>query len=223
MYFTRGVKGKFAQDTYIQRARMFGNRNGYKEQFQLWITNVLMADWSRCFIFHKLAIQSARLGGTPVWLSDNKTIPTSPSSIDRSSVDIEDGEMSFKLFNYDGKIEFMGDKSMPNTKRLKHLQATLPKDCFPDYILHYILSDATTEDDVCFHKASQFGTDKSGYPKEEIDNIRRIKGIFSYNEFSRGDKPNARHHLKIYFNSTGKARLFYKVNGTAIKFIQNKK
>lgn len=98
MYFTRSVKGKFSQDTYIQRARMFGPREGYKEYFQLWIPENLMGNWSKCFSFHKLALEALRSGsGAPVWLSDHKTTPTSPASIDKSSVDFEGGEMSLSL------------------------------------------------------------------------------------------------------------------------------
>jgi hypothetical protein len=99
MYFTRSVKGKFAQDTYIQRARMFGSRNKYKEYFQLWIPSELIESWNKCFMFHKLAVEAVRSGkGAPVWLADHKTTPTSPASIDRSSVDFEGGEMSFGIF-----------------------------------------------------------------------------------------------------------------------------
>ncbi len=47
MYFTRTVKGKFSQDTYIQRARMFGARKDYKEHFQLWI-EVVPANRTGC-------------------------------------------------------------------------------------------------------------------------------------------------------------------------------
>ncbi|MEQ9565205.1 MAG: Z1 domain-containing protein, partial [Pseudomonadales bacterium] len=101
MYFTRSVKGKFSQDTYIQRARMFGARNKYKEFFQLWIPESLIENWSKCFAFHKLAVEGIRSGrGAPVWLSDHKTTPTSPGSIDRSSVDFEGGEMSFSVFDF---------------------------------------------------------------------------------------------------------------------------
>jgi hypothetical protein len=224
MYFTRGVKGRFSQDTYIQRARMFGNRSKYKEMFQLWIPRELMASWYKCFIFHKLAIQSAQSGGAPVWLSDERTIPTSLSSVDRSSVDFEDGEMSFKLFQYDPAKNYMGDNKMSYIDRLDNLKTMLPSECLPDYIVQYIKSDSFSNDDICFHRASPFGTDRSSsYKKEEMENIRRTKGIFSNHEFSRGDRPDARHHLKIFYNSNGCARLFYKVNGAAIKFIQNKK
>jgi len=88
MYFTRTVKGKFTQDTYIQRARMFGTRQDYKKHFQLWIPDTLMGNWSKCFAFHKLALEALRSGaGVPVWLADHKTTPTAGGSIDKSSVD----------------------------------------------------------------------------------------------------------------------------------------
>ena len=224
MYFTRGVKGKMSQDTYIQRARMFGNRTKYKNYFQLWITNQLFGDWVKCFVFHRLAIQSARTKmGVPVWLSDFKTIPTSPSSIDRTSVDFEDGEMSFGLFDFDKSIEFMGKSNSSYSERLLHLKNILKDSCFPEYVYDYILQDIRDNNDICFHQPSTFGTSKSGYSDEEINTVRRTKGIFSTNEFSRGDKPDARHHLKIFFNPNNKARLFYKINGKSIRFIQNRK
>jgi hypothetical protein len=225
MFFTRGIKGKMAQDTYIQRARMFGNRNEYKTFFQLWITNKLMSDWCTCFIFHKLAIQSALSGmGRPAWLSDNRSIPTSLSSIDKTTIDFYEGEMSFDLFDYDKDVEFMGNKDMTNIKRMEVLRSYLSQACFPKYVQDYILANSVSEEDVCFHRSAPFGIKKTmKYTPEEIANIRRIKGIFSYQEFQRGDRPNARHHLKIYFNAEGKARLFYKVNGSSIRFMQNKR
>jgi hypothetical protein len=223
LFFTRGVKGKVAQDTYIQRARMFGNRNGYKTFFQLWITNKLMSDWCTCFIFHKLAIQSALSDmGRPVWLSNNRSIPTSLSSIDKTTIDFYEGEMSFELFDYDKDVEFMGNKEMTNKKRMEVLRSHLSQPCFPKYVQDYILTNSVSEEDVCFHRPAPFGTKSTKYTHEEIANIRRIKGIFSYQEFQRGDRPSARHHLKIYFNADDKARLFYKVNGSSIRFMQNK-
>jgi hypothetical protein len=224
MYFTRGVKGKMSQDTYIQRARMFGNRTKYKNHFQLWITNQLFRDWVKCFVFHRLAIQSARSKmGVPVWLSDYKTIPTSPSSIDRTSVDFEDGEMSFGLFDFDESTDFMGNPESSYEDRLSHLKSSLPDSCFPEYVYDYIIQDIIDKNDICFHKSSIFGTKKAGYSEDEINTIRRTKGIFSTNEFARGDKPDARHHLKIFFNHNNKARLFYKINGKSVRFMQNKR
>jgi hypothetical protein len=227
MYFTRSVKGKFTQDTYIQRARMFGARNKYKEFFQLWIPQDLIGAWNKCFLFHKLAVEGIRSGkGAPVWLSDHKTMPTSPASIDRSSVDFEGGEMSFGLFDF-SQARFdaiMSAKHESDSDHLRSLRKALPGDLFPDYVYDFINADILDSvGNICFHSSSEFGQRATRYLPEEIANIRREKGIFSNNEFRRGGRPDARHHLKIFFNSKGKARLFYKMNGDKVKFIQNRK
>jgi hypothetical protein len=206
---------------------MFGTRNKYKEYFQLWIPAELIESWSKCFMFHKLAVEAVRSGkGVPVWLSDHKTIPTSPASIDRSSVDFEGGEMSFAMFEKTMKaveaIMILEQKS--DIDKLQALREVLSGDQFPDYIFEFISEEARLADgEVCFHSASEFGSKSKSYTKEEIANIRRKKGIFSTNEFKRGSRPNARHHLKVFFNSNGKARLYYKINGHAVKFIQNRR
>ena len=227
MYFTRSVKGKFAQDTYIQRARMFGSRNAYKEYFQLWIPAELIGSWNKCFMFHKLAVDAVRSGkSAPVWLSDHKTTPTSPTSIDRSSVDFEGGEMSFAIFKRaDHQAEaVMNEVGLNDIDKLRKLHDALPGEFFPSYVLDYISEDARlTDGAICFHNSSEFGSRSSSYDEDEIKQIRRRKGIFSNNEFKRGATPNARHHLKIFYNSFGNARLFYKINGKSVKFIQNRR
>ena len=86
-----------------------------------------------------------------------------------------------------------------------------------------LFSSANRFSEISFHQPSRFGTDASSYTEEEKKKIQRKKGIFSTNEFARSEKPKARHHLKIFFNDYGQARLFYKINGNSIKFIQNRK
>lgn len=227
MYFTRDVKGKFAQDTYIQRARMFGSREDYKEYFQLWIPTELLKNWTKCFAFHKLAIQAMRSKtGAPVWLSDHKTTPTSANSIDKSTVDFEGGEMSFALFEFDKQRyeNLMNRGKRKNLQMLETLRSSFSESEFPGYLYDYLRHDIdAAKTDISFHHASQFGTSSSGYTEEEVRNVRRKKGIFANNEFARSERPEARHHLKIFFNKYGQARLFYKINGNSIKFIQNRK
>jgi hypothetical protein len=227
MYFTRSVKGKFSQDTYIQRARMFGARERYKNYFQLWIPEVVMGNWSKCFAFHKLALEALRSGaGVPVWLSDHKTTPTSPASIDKSSVDFEGGEMSFALFDFDEQsiTEKFNRNNRDDQSVLSDLYLVLNTDKFPQYVRNYLeLELCPGSRLISFHRPSGFGTAESRYTDEEKLNIRRTKGIFATNGYKRSELPDARHHLKIFYNGMGKARLFYKINGGAIKFIQNRR
>jgi len=227
MYFTRTVKGKFSQDTYIQRARMFGTRKDYKDHFQLWIPETLMGNWSKCFAFHKLALEALRSGaGAPVWLADHKTTPTSASSIDKSSVDFEGGEMSFSLFEYsDSEMTALFTRNGRNDKEmLQTLHDQFSDQEFPPYVFKYLeqeLSNGTQR--ISFHKPSGFGTAASRYTEDEKKNIRRTKGIFATNEYRRSELPDARHHLKVFHNGEGRARLFYKINGGAVKFLQNRR
>lgn len=227
MYFTRSVKGKFAQDTYIQRARMFGSRKSYKTHFQLWIIEDLIGNWSKCFAFHKLALEALRSGaGAPVWLADHKTSPTSAASIDKSSVDFENGEMSFGIFDYseDDIVALFDRGTRSDTEVLDGLRSHFSNQQLPDHVFNYLVEEVRTGPrSVSFHKPSGFGTAASKYSDEEKETIRRTKGIFATNEYRRSELPNARNHLKVFHNGNSKARLFYKINGGAIKFIQNRR
>src|SRR4029078_11818349 len=84
MYFTRTVKTKLQQDTYIQRARMFGARGAYLKHFELTIPRDLYSDWHRCFVFHRLALKTIENEKiSPVWIGDTRISIAASSSIDR--------------------------------------------------------------------------------------------------------------------------------------------
>jgi len=97
MFFTRTVKHKIQQDTYIQRARMFGNRTGYLDHFELHIPETLYLDWHQAFALHGLSMASIETKN-PVWLEDRRIRAVSSSSIDKSSLSIDRGEISFEKF-----------------------------------------------------------------------------------------------------------------------------
>ena len=191
MYFTRTVKGKFSQDTYIQRARMFGTRRDYKEHFQLWIPDTLMGNWSKCFAFHKLALEALRSGaGAPVWLADHKTTPTAASSIDKSSVDFEGGEMSFSLFDFEepAMSALFTRYGKSDKEMLQVLQERFCEQEFPSYVARYLEQEVSSEARrISFHRPSGFGTAASRYTEEEKNSIRRTKGIFATNEYRRSE------------------------------------
>ncbi len=101
MFFTRDVKHKIQQDTYIQRARMFGSRGRYLSQFELTIPEQLYGDWHRCFVFIGCAGRNQAQAGSTRVANDNRIAAVAASSIDTSTVDIDRGEMAFQLFDLD--------------------------------------------------------------------------------------------------------------------------
>jgi hypothetical protein len=130
--------------------------------------------------------------------------------------------MSFALFDYE-ECPYMGEPNQTDLQRLECIRINLSEKRFPSYVYEYLKTQHNKEGDICFHESSVFGSERSNYTPEEIASIRRKKGIFSTNEFRRGGRPEARHHLKIFRNEDGKARLFYKINGKTIRFIQNRR
>lgn len=216
MFFTRDVKHKIQQDTYIQRARMFGSRGGYLPFFELTMPQTLYLDWHRCFVFHRLALAAIREKlGSLVWLGDDRIQAVSSASIDRSTVDLDRGEMSFTLFSYSPEIAaaFMGASATP----LDELTSLLGPTAFPDYLVRYIKQTSASASAVAIHKP----IDISGYsdgPDINKPLITRKRGFIGKTQVDKF--PNATHHLFVIHNNDGKARLFYKFAGS-IQFIKN--
>ncbi len=216
MFFTRDVKHKIQQDTYIQRARMFGSRGGYLPFFELTMPQTLYLDWHRCFVFHRLALAAIREKlGSLVWLGDDRIQAVSSSSIDRSTVDLDRGEMSFTLFSYSPEIAaaFSG----ASATSLDELTSLLGPTAFPDYLVRYIKQTSASTSAVAIHKP----IDISGYsdgPDINKPLITRKRGFIGKTQVDKF--PNATHHLFVIHNRDGNARLFYKFAGS-IQFIKN--
>jgi len=219
MYFTRDVQHKIQQDTYIQRARMFGSRGDYLRFFELTIPQTLYLDWHRCFVFHRLALAAIHEGhGSLVWLGDQRISVAANSSIDRSTVDLDRGEMSFSLFDYKPEIENIITKSGSAFDKIDQLASILGAGAFPKYLQRYIQSTSPAASrSIAIHSS----TDISGYKEADgLDKLKivRKKGFMGATQI--GKSPQTLHHLKIFYNGSGKARLFYKFVGT-IQFIKN--
>lgn len=219
MFFTRDVKHKIQQDTYIQRARMFGARGKYLEFFELTIPEALYVDWHRCFVFHRLSLASIRAGkGSPVWLSDGRISAVASSSIDKSTVDIDKGEMAFALFDFDPSIDDLIESDASNSEKLDSLAERLGDDAFPEYLRKFIARTSTSlEKNVSIQPSS---TVYPGMTDQEKQSIGRRKGMIGASQMSSmGD---AQHLIKLFRNESGKARLYYKFAGS-IQFIKNLK
>lgn len=216
MFFTRDVKHKIQQDTYIQRARMFGSRGNYLPFFELTMPETLYLDWHRCFVFHRLALAAIRENlGSLVWLGDDRIQAVSSASIDRSTVDLDRGEMSFKLFSYSPEVETAFSDGL--TTSLDELANLLGPTAFPDYLLRYIKQTSPSPSSIAIHKPIGI----SGYadgPDIDKAKITRRRGFIGKSQIEK--RPQATHHLFVIHNSEGKARLFYKFAGS-IQFIKN--
>lgn len=221
MYFTRDVATKLQQDTYIQRARMFGARGKYLRHFELTIPDQLYADWHRCFVFHRLALAAIKNNQqSPVWIGDPRISIASAASIDKQTVNFDKGEMSFDLFDFPGAKKFddivaQGPTSIATLKLL----AKAVGDGLPAYLVKYIEAATTVSPGtLAIHVASSIDKYKPG-PDVDRDSIMRVKGFMGTSQLEKSKFPAAVHHVKIFYYGK-KARVFYK-NSRRVQFVQN--
>ncbi len=219
MFFTRNVRQKLQQDTYIQRARMFGARGEYLEHFELTIPAQLYADWHKCFVFHKLALATIRDNlGSPVWIGDSRVSVASDPSIDKATVALDKGEMSFGMFDYSDDLDAIVLEDQNSLATLQGLRAKIGNDTLPAFLIDYIAAVAPNGPaSLAIHTASSI----EGY-KDTADQaaISRDKGFMGKSQLEPKKFPNAVHHIKIFYNAGRKARLFYKYQGS-LQFVQN--
>lgn len=225
MFFTRDVKQKLQQDTYIQRARMFGSRNNYLKYFELTIPKPLFLDWQTCFIFHRLSLESRKQNKlSPVWLDGERIAAVASASIDKTNVVVDKGEMSFDLFNHDkASIEEIINQDIKPVQKLKALAELLGEKRVPKYLINYIENFCPLGDkSVAVHPPAPISgyTDKKG----EMDKatITRVKGFIGKSQMEVAKYPDAIHHVNILFNDLGKARVFYKYEGNT-RFLKTAK
>ncbi len=220
MFFTRDVKTRLQQDTYIQRARMFGSRGEYLSHFELTIPSALFSDWQRCFAFHRLALDSIEKGGeSPVWIGDHRIAIASSASIDRATVDFNSGEMSFPLFSYDDitKLDNIVESNPKSVETLERISRKI-KHALPSYLIEYLRAEVSRSPEcLAIHKASSIAGRSSDTDQKTIS---RVKGLIGNPQLERQRFPSALHHIKIFYNSEGKARVFYKNTGST-QFVQN--
>ena len=223
MFFTRDVKHNMQQDTYIQRARMFGARNQYLEYFELTIPEGLYLNWQRCFIFHRLSLESRRTGnGTPVWLEGKKLIAASRTSIDKASVVVDSGEMSFEMFDFDSEeINDMLNLKIENLQKIKALSERLGKEKLPEYLIRFIENFMPSGGkSIAIHGLKSIEGYKDAITDQKT--ITRTKGFIGKRELELTKYPDAIHHIYILFNGDKKARVFYNYQGS-IKFLKTTK
>jgi hypothetical protein len=220
MFFTRNVQHKLQQDTYIQRARMFGARGNSLKHFELTIPAQLYADWHKCFVYHKLSLATIDNNvGVPVWIGDSRVSVASPSSINNAKVTLDKGEMSFAKFSFSNSLDKIVSENPTSIETLKKLQAKIGEEALPSFVIEFIeTSLANAPGSLAIHEASSIAGYGSSADKQSIS---RKKGFMGKPQLEAVKFPNAMHHVKIFHNgSLGKARVFYKVGG-GVQFMEH--
>lgn len=146
MFFTRTTKDKIQQDTYIQRARMFGNRTGYLSYFELHIPKTLYVDWYQAFALHGVAMGSIP-SGKPVWLENRRVRATAGRSIDRQHLSIDSGEISFDIFSLNDSLLNANMNSVSGYLNFKKILNLLPDKYISEHIIQFVESIKPFKDD----------------------------------------------------------------------------
>jgi hypothetical protein len=214
MFFTRSVKGKLQSDTYIQRARMFGNRKNVFKHFELSITEDLFEKWWEAFVFHQINLATLTGFGGPSWMGNSRIRAVAPSSIDKQNVEEFSNEISFGQFNFKDDIKNEYQSNKDKLEILKNLQTLIGSDAFPNEIINYIkINTPLGSKNIHFQNLRNIHSINSGNP--DYTKITREKGGL----VDPVKDENIIHYFAIFFNNKGKARLFYKPT-TKIKFLK---
>lgn len=209
MFFTRDTRHRIQQDTYIQRARMFGSRGEYLPWFELHIPKALYLDWQRCFVFHKLSLRGIREGlGAPLWLEDNRIKPAASASVKRSAVQWQTGEMYWEKFRLGSNVPNLVGNGGTGLALAESLQLEIGDEHFPPHVLDFIRNFLPYGDaSIAIHDVQEIA---SSYTTANQSEITRDKGLMGTNQLERARFPRAIHHLKIFSNPKGEARVYYR-------------
>jgi hypothetical protein len=214
MFFTRDVKHKIQQDTYIQRARMFGVRGAYLNCFELSIPSSLYQKWHRCFLFHSLALLAIHTEQrSPVWIEDKRIAAVAGSSVDRATVNIDSGEMSWARFKFtQDDVETLLRSESTGASKLLELQKLIGEAALPTYLLNFI-SEYLPHGDESIAIHDPYPIDRyTDVPNETSrKNIYRRRGFMGSRELERDKFPKAEHHIRIFYFHN-RARVYYKFN-----------
>jgi hypothetical protein len=93
----------------------------------------------------------------------------------------------------------------------------------PEHVLAFIERFNFGAASIALHKTTTLGASYGSY--QERAEIRRRRGFISTKDLERDRFPDAIHHIKIFKNDVGQARVFYKYTPEAgsIRFLKNVK
>ena len=235
-FFSRSVKGKLQQNTYIQRARMFGTRP-YVEDFELTIPHSLYENWADCFQDHELSVRLGKAGNL-VHIERSTNRASDKASIDKSNIVIGRGEREigeifelkeeFEQFLINAKgsvIDIMEEAYRRNFITEKH---------FAKEILEFIKETSKNLiNDATFVFLQPRGADKpeiqniGNYKSDgNQETITRASGGIIHGMINKRDSYKDKIHFVLPIkNDLGQARFLYRqsLGKTILQNINNRK
>jgi len=218
LFFTRNTSGRMQQDTYIQRARMFGNRKPYLQDMEIYVPSLLYEDWHRLFVLHSLALTSVELGD-PIWLEEGRIKAVAAGAIDKSRLNMVSGDIKSNVFEMTDDLLDLTHQTLTGYKNFeKIIKKIANKQILPSFIIEEFLKKVSPTGDksIVFHSSRLISQSKY----TDVKNLDRPKSFFGGSELLR--YPDAVHHLLIVYNENNLARLIYKYksNRGQIKFLK---
>jgi len=218
-FFSRNVKGKMQQNTYIQRARMFGNRP-YSKHFELCVPKSLFENWAETFQNHELSLILAKSGEYQhVQSKGNRAADA--AAIDKSNVDtITRGERPVgRIFSISEDLEkALIEDTTDALGLMRKLIASglVPTEAFSAGILNYIELTSKTPADVAIVKrlprtGPAFIQDISRYADGNEATILRARGGVIDALINKEPRYyNKLHYILPIRNKDGEIRFLYR-------------
>lgn len=218
-YFSRNVKGKLQQNTYIQRARMFGYRP-YSKYFELCVPEQLMEDWGTCFQNHELSLRMAKAGSYVHVQGKNNSV-VDRSSIDFENVTVENSERPVgSIFTLTPEIE-SGLLSLENGKIITNLKVMinkglLPSDAINPSLIDYLEDTSKPDESDVYVVLKMDGSSRrmqniSAYSDGYSETLTRKRGGIIHAMLNkRPEYISNKHFILPIVNDSGQCRILYK-------------
>lgn len=216
-FFSRGVKGKLQQNTYIQRARMFGTRD-YIKYFDLCVPETLFTHWAECFSDHHLSLKSAQAGNY-VHFSSKKNTSADNASIDKDNI-VSVGRSEWRVgekFSYSPELEekiFSGDQRPTDYIRNLIKEGLLPNNSFDNIFLEFIdeVSHVNQSDVALVSDKNNKIVSIARYGDADLEDISRARGGLIQATIRGTIKQDLTHHIMPICNGRSEARFLYRQN-----------
>ena len=214
-FFSRNVKNKLQQNTYIQRARMFGNRP-YSKFFELSVPQTLFENWADTFAHHELSLEMAR-NGDYIHFQGKKTSATDSASLDKTNVTGARGERPAGA-KFILTPEFIKAINSPHNNLIEHLKKMksmgyIPDQGLTDSVLGFIEKTTLSKSELCklvLYQSSNDGildvTLRKGHDEEAIHTLRG--GVIDTIINKRKELQGYLHYIMPMKNSKNEVRLY---------------